>query len=85
MRNGSTTKPSGQNSENFNIVKACVGQERDWNLASHIENKWAIIAYYVRGKCHGCVWYQNFLIFFCEFLVLFLSMTITANTQKHGT
>ena len=30
----------------------------------HLENRWAIIGFSVRGKCHGCVWYQNFLIFF---------------------
>ena len=34
-------------------------------LILHIENKWAIIAFSVRGKCHGCDWYQNFSNFFC--------------------
>ena len=33
----------------------------------HIENKWAIIGFSVRGKCRGCDWYQNFLIFFANF------------------
>ena len=36
-------------------------------LLLHMENKWAIIGFSDRGKCHGCDWYQNFSNFFANF------------------
>ena len=56
------------------------------NMAApgQIENKWAIIAFYVRSKCHRCVWYQNVSIFFFPFFCGILILDIYRE-QKHGT